>query len=65
VKSEFKVYIIETKTRFVWVLADDPLDARRILEERYIRGSQANVIDVEFDVDMTSRRFPRDTNRKA
>jgi len=52
--TEFKVLITETKTRYVWVTADDPLDAQRIAEERYDKG---DVIDVEFEVDPLSRRY--------
>ena len=55
--TEFKVLITETKTRFVWVAADDPLDARRIAEERYNICGNGEVIDVSFEVDTSSRRY--------
>lgn len=53
-KCEFKVYITETVTRPIRVIAEDPLDAQRIAEESY---NGQDVVDVSFEVDPASRRY--------
>jgi hypothetical protein len=53
-RYEFKVTITETVARPIRVIAEDPLDARRIAEEDY---SEQDVEDVSFEVDPASRRY--------
>ena len=53
-QHEFKVYITETVTRPIWVVADTPADAQRIAEESY---NEQDVVDVSFEVDPSSRRY--------
>ena len=55
--TEYKVLITETITRPIWVTAESPLDAQRIAEEDYTERGAAEVVDVSFEVDPTSRRF--------
>jgi len=55
--TEFMVMITETKTRPVWVTAEDPLEAQRIAEEDYTHRGAGEIIDVSFEVDPTSRRY--------
>ena len=50
--KEFTVYITETTTRQVMVMAETPADAQRIAEENY---SAADVIEVDFEADPAYR----------
>ena len=50
---EYKVYIIETVTRPIWVAADSPAEAERVAEENY---EGADVSEVVFEADPASRR---------
>jgi hypothetical protein len=53
-QQEYKVYITETVTRPVWVVAETPTQAQQIAEENY---NEQDVVDVSFEVDPASRRF--------
>ena len=51
---KFKVYVTETITRPVWVLADTPAEAERVVEESYDESETTNV---EFEADPMSRQI--------
>jgi len=53
-QHEFKVYVTETVTRPVWVMADTPAEAERVAEENY---DEQEVTKVEFEADPMSRRL--------
>ena len=50
---EFKVYVMAIVIRPVWIVAEIPVEAECIAEENY---SEADVTEVRFDADLTSRR---------
>lgn len=53
-RQEYKVYITETVTHPVWVMADSPAEAERVAEENY---KSADVVEVAFEADPMSRRW--------
>jgi len=53
-QHEFKVYVTETVTRPVWVMAETPAEAERVAEENY---DYLEITNVEFEADPQSRRL--------
>jgi len=49
----YKVYVTETTTRPVWIVADTPIEAERIAEENY---GENEISELKFEVDPTSRQ---------
>lgn len=55
-RREYKVNITKTVLCHMWVVADDPQEAIDIAEEIC---SGEEVVDIEFDVDVTEHRKRR------
>ena len=51
----FKVNIIETIMRHVWIKADDPFEAVDKAEQRY-SCKNGEPLEVSYDVDMTAEK---------